>query len=90
MVFLSSKANTRVKLAKTGHGMHSSKLVVICVVLLLFVLLYVLFVLKCMLYYCHGVSTQLQLINISYRIYFSSVVRKYFLLDTIDTFMEFC
>ena len=27
-----------VKLAKTGHGLHSSKFVVICVVLLLFVL----------------------------------------------------
>ena len=33
--FLSCKANARVKLAKTGHGPHSSKLVVICVVLLL-------------------------------------------------------
>jgi hypothetical protein len=31
--FLSCKANTRVKLAKTGHGQHSSKLVVICDVL---------------------------------------------------------
>jgi hypothetical protein len=30
--FLSCKANTRVKLAKTGHGPHSYKLVVICVV----------------------------------------------------------
>ena len=40
--FLSCKANARVKLAKTGHGPHSSKLVVICV-LLLFVLYYVLF-----------------------------------------------
>jgi len=36
--FHSCKANARVKLAKTGHGPHSSKLVVICVVLLLFVL----------------------------------------------------
>ena len=33
--FLSCKANARVKLAKTGHGPHSSKLFVICVVLLL-------------------------------------------------------
>ena len=33
--FLSCKANARVKLAKTGHGPHSSKLV-ICVVLSLF------------------------------------------------------
>jgi hypothetical protein len=31
--FLSCKANVRVKLAKTGHGPHSSTLVVICVVL---------------------------------------------------------
>ena len=59
----------------TAH--HSSKLVVICVVLLLFVLFYVLFVFvlfyvlfvcKCVLYYCHRVLTQLQLTNISYHI----------------------
>jgi hypothetical protein len=31
--FLSCKSNARVKLAKTGHGPHSSTLVVICVVL---------------------------------------------------------
>ena len=31
--FLSCKANARVKLAKTGHGPHSSTLLVICVVL---------------------------------------------------------
>jgi len=58
-----------------GHGPHSSKLVVICVVLLLFVLFYVLFVFvlfyvlfvcKCVLYYCHRVLTQLQLTNVSY------------------------
>jgi len=47
--FLSCKANARVKLAKTGHGPHSSTLVRICVVLLLFVLFYVLFVCKCVL-----------------------------------------
>jgi hypothetical protein len=64
--FLSCKANARVKLAKTGHGTHSSKLVVICVVLLLFVSFYVLFVYKCVVYYCHRVKTQLQLRNISY------------------------
>jgi hypothetical protein len=45
--FLSCKANIRVKLAKTGHGPHSSTLV--CVVRLLFVLFYVLFVCKCVL-----------------------------------------
>ena len=43
------KANARVKLAKTGHGPHSSTLVVICVVRLIFVLFYVLFVCKCVL-----------------------------------------
>ena len=42
--FLSCKANARVKLAKMLHCQRSSKLVVICVVLLLFVLFYVLFV----------------------------------------------
>jgi hypothetical protein len=47
--FLSCKANARVKLAKTGHGPHSFSLVVICVVRLLFVLFYVLFVCKCVL-----------------------------------------
>jgi hypothetical protein len=47
--FLSCKANARVKLAKTGHGPHSSTLVVICVVRLLFLLVYVLFVCKCLL-----------------------------------------
>jgi hypothetical protein len=44
--------------------------VVICVVLLLFVLYYVLFVCKCVLYYCHRMTTQLQLTNISYIIIF--------------------
>ena len=47
--FLSCKANARVKLAKTGHGPHSSTLVVICVVRLLFVLFFVLFMCKCVL-----------------------------------------
>jgi hypothetical protein len=56
MLFLSCKANARVKLTKTGHGPHSSKLVDICVVLLLFVLFCVLFVCKCVLYYCHQVD----------------------------------
>jgi hypothetical protein len=58
--FLSCKTNARVKLAKTGHGPHSSRLVLICVVLLLFVLFcllpYVLFVCKCVLYCCHRVT----------------------------------
>jgi len=47
--FLSHKVNSRVKLVKTGHGPHSSTLVVICVVLLLLVSFYVLFVCKCVL-----------------------------------------
>jgi len=47
--FLSRKANASVKLAKMGHGPHSSSLVVICVVRLLFVLFYVLSVCKCVL-----------------------------------------
>jgi hypothetical protein len=48
-LFLSCKPNAGVKLAKTGHGPYSSTLVVICVVRLLFVFLYVLFVCKCVL-----------------------------------------
>jgi hypothetical protein len=47
--FLSCKANAGVKLAKTGHGPYSSTLVCICVVRLLFVLFYALFVCKCVL-----------------------------------------
>ena len=62
--FLGCKANARVILAKTWHGPHSSKIVV---------LFYVLFVLYCSVYclcvnaYCHLVTTQLQLTNISYQ-----------------------
>ena len=47
--FLCCKANAWVKFTKTGHGPHSSTLVVICVVRLLFVLFYVLFVCICVL-----------------------------------------
>ena len=47
--FLSCKGNARVKFAKTGHGPHYSTLVCICVVRLLFVLFYVLFVCRCVL-----------------------------------------
>jgi hypothetical protein len=47
--FLSCNADARVKLAKTGHGPHSSTLVVICVVRLLLMLFYVLLVCKCVL-----------------------------------------
>jgi hypothetical protein len=63
--FLSCKANASVKLTKTVHGPHSSTLV-----------LFVLFgcYLCCSMYclcvnvYCHRVTTQLLLINISYHI----------------------
>jgi hypothetical protein len=66
--FLRCKANARVKLAKTGHGLHSTTLVCICVVRML---LFVLFgcYLCCSMYclcvnvYCHQVTAQLQLIN---------------------------
>ena len=60
--FFGCKANARVILAKTGHGLHSSKIVV---------LFYVLFVCYCSMYclcvnvYCHRVTTQLQLTIIS-------------------------
>ena len=62
---LGCKANARVILAKTGHGPHSSKIIV---------LFYVLFILYrsmyclCVNVYCHRVTTQLQLTNISYHI----------------------
>jgi magnesium-transporting ATPase (P-type) len=65
--FLSCKANARLKLAKKEYGPHSSKLVVICVVLLLFVLFYV-FVCKCVLYYCHRVTTQIAVNKYVYHI----------------------
>jgi hypothetical protein len=63
--FLSCKANARVKLVKTEHGLHSSKISVLFNVLFDFVSFCVLFVCKCVLYYCHRVATQLQLTNIS-------------------------
>jgi hypothetical protein len=58
--FLICKANTRIKLAKMGHGPHSSTLVVICVNRFLFVLFYILL---CVNVYCHRMTTQLQLIK---------------------------
>ena len=61
-----------------GHGPHSSKLVVIVLlyVLFVFVLFCVLFVCKCVLYYCHRVTTQLQLTNISHHYNFCSFQMK--------------
>jgi hypothetical protein len=47
--FLSCKVNAWVKLAKTGHGPHSTPLVCICVVRSLSVLFYVVLVCKCVL-----------------------------------------
>ena len=63
--FLSCEANVRVNLAKTGHGPHSPEL--LCCSMYCFVSFCILFVCKCVLYYCHRVTTQLQLINISYQ-----------------------
>jgi hypothetical protein len=60
--FLSCKANARVKLAKTRHVPHSSTLVCNCVVRLLCCSMYCL----CVNVYFQRVTTQLQLINISY------------------------
>ena len=74
--FLGYKANARVILAKTGHGPHSSKIVV---------LFYVLFVLyrsmycSCVNVYCHRVTTQLQLTNISN-------IKSYPLLDNVENY----
>ena len=77
--FLGCKANARVIQAKTGHGPHASKIVVF---------FYVLFVLYCSMYclcvnvYCHRVTTQLQLTNISYitrTFYFTNFIRHRFI-----------
>ena len=73
--FLSCKANARAYLAKMGHGPHSSQ--ILCCSMYCFVLSYVLFMCKCALYYCHRVSTQLQLkrnIYIYIYIYIEAVI----------------
>jgi hypothetical protein len=78
--FLGCKANARVYQAKTGNGPHSNCCVVLCIVS--FVSFYVVFVCKCVLYFCHRVfvckcvlyfchrvTTQLQLTNIYHIIF---------------------
>jgi len=74
--FLSCKANARVYLANTGHGPHSSQLDCQFAFPLLIVLFCVLFVCKCVQYYCHRVTTQLQLTNVSISISKSYVTYK--------------
>jgi len=52
---------------------------------LLFVLFYMLFVCKCVLYYCHRMTTQLQLTYIYIYIYIISLyIRNRFKIDVID------
>jgi hypothetical protein len=66
--FLSCNTNAKVKLAKMGHGSHSTTIVCICVVRMLLFVLFACY-LCCSMYclcvnvYCHRVTTQLQLIN---------------------------
>jgi hypothetical protein len=60
--FLSCKANARVKLAKTGHGPHSTTLVSIFVVRMLLLMLFGCYLCCSMYYlcvnvYCHRVTT---------------------------------
>jgi hypothetical protein len=58
--FLGCKANARVKLAKTGHGPHSPTVVLFYVLIVLYRSMYCLCV---NVYYCHRLTTQLQLTN---------------------------
>ena len=62
--FFSCKANSKVKPAKTGHGPLSSKLLCCSMYYLFCVVLCIIFVCKCVLYYYHRLATQLQLTNI--------------------------
>ena len=84
--FLSYKANARVKLAKTGHGPHSSTLVCICVVRLLFVLFCVFFMCKCVLPLGDNpVAVNKYIISyiISYHIISYHIIGKYSSSDTV-------
>ena len=74
---LSCKANARVYLAKMGRGPHSSLIVLFHVLIVLFMYCFCVNV-----YYCHRVSTQLQL-NISYHISFTRVWKGNFLCRVI-------
>ena len=69
--FLGCKVNARAQLAKTGHGPHSSKIVVLFLVL--FVLYRSMYCLCVNVYCCHRVTTQLQLTNISYHVIYGSI-----------------
>jgi hypothetical protein len=71
MCFLSIRRGTA-HTRKDGHAPLSSQLVVLFHVFLI-VLFYVLFVCKCVLYYCHRVATQLQLTYVSIAIYRTTV-----------------
>jgi hypothetical protein len=62
VLFLSCKTNARVQLAKTGHGPYFPAFFYCYVCSVLWILCTV-FVCKCVLYYCHLVSTQMQLKN---------------------------
>ena len=75
--FLGCKAKARVILAKTGNGPQSSKIVVLFYVL--FVLYRSMYCLCVNVYYCHRVTTQLQLTNISYHYHNSERVKPIFL-----------
>ena len=78
VLFLSCKANARVKPPKTGHSPHCSNILCCSMYCLFCVVLCIMWVwvsvwvcvrvCKCVLYYCHRVATQLQFTNISYRI----------------------
>jgi hypothetical protein len=62
--FLSFKANARVKPANIGYGPHTSKTFCVLMCVVCSVSFCVVFLCKCVLYYCHRVATKLQLTNI--------------------------